>query len=72
MYKIAIVEDEKNLAALVLKYLCTEGYEVKLYSNGEEALQDADICFIFTEWKEIKAVPAEEFKKFVRNLPRKL
>ena len=45
MYKIAIVEDEKNLAALVLKYLCTEGYEVKLYSNGEEALQDAEFAY---------------------------
>ncbi len=45
MYKIAIVEDEKNLAALVLKYLCTEGYEVKLYSNGEEALQDAELAY---------------------------
>ena len=45
MYKILIVEDEKNLAALVLKYLCTEGYEVKLYSNGEEALQDAELAY---------------------------
>ncbi len=33
MYKIAIVEDEKNLAALVRKYPCTEGNEVKLYFN---------------------------------------
>lgn len=31
----------------------------------QEALQDAHICFIFTEWKEIKAVPAEEFKKLM-------
>ncbi|MDE7162210.1 MAG: response regulator transcription factor [Anaeroplasmataceae bacterium] len=39
MYKIALVEDEKNLAALVVKYLCSEGYEVLLYKTGEEAEQ---------------------------------
>lgn len=39
MYKIAVVEDEKNLAALVMKYLCSEGYEVKIYKTGEEAEQ---------------------------------
>lgn len=32
----------------------------------QEALRDADICFIFTEWDEIKALPAEEFKKLMR------
>ncbi len=42
MYKIAIVEDEKNLAALVVKYLSAEGYDVKLYSNGEEAYKDTE------------------------------
>ena len=31
----------------------------------QDALRDAHICFIFTEWKEIKAVPAEEFKKLM-------
>lgn len=39
MYTIAIVEDEKNLASLVVKYLCTEGYQVKWYSTGEDALK---------------------------------
>lgn len=37
MYKIALVEDEKNLAALVVKYLCAEGYEVVWYATGEDA-----------------------------------
>ncbi len=37
MYKIALVEDEKNLASLVIKYLTSEGYEVQWYSTGEEA-----------------------------------
>ena len=33
--------------------------------TAEEALQDANICFIFTEWDEIKAVPAAEFKRLM-------
>lgn len=32
----------------------------------EEAMQDADICFIFTEWKEIKEIPARQFKEWMR------
>lgn len=39
MFKIALVEDEKNLAALVVKYLCAEKYEVKWYCSGEEAIE---------------------------------
>lgn len=31
----------------------------------EEALQDANICFVFTEWGEIKAVPAAKFKELM-------
>ncbi|MGM0897048.1 MAG: UDP-glucose dehydrogenase family protein [Bacillota bacterium] len=30
--------------------------------NAEAALQDANVCFIFTEWGEIKAVQPEAFK----------
>ncbi|MDD6812392.1 MAG: UDP-glucose/GDP-mannose dehydrogenase family protein [Lachnospiraceae bacterium] len=32
----------------------------------EEALQDANICFAFTEWPEIKGIPVTEFKKLMR------
>ncbi|MDE5715267.1 MAG: response regulator transcription factor [Anaeroplasmataceae bacterium] len=42
MYKIALVEDEKNLASLVIKYLTSEGYDVKWYSTGEEAEKSID------------------------------
>lgn len=42
MYKIALVEDEKNLAALVVKYLCAEGYEVVWYATGEDAEKAID------------------------------
>ncbi|MGN1152128.1 MAG: UDP-glucose dehydrogenase family protein [Lachnospiraceae bacterium] len=31
--------------------------------SPEEALQDANICFVFTEWKEIKDIAPETFKK---------
>lgn len=39
MFKIAFVEDEKNLGPLVVKYLEAEGYEVFWYCTGEEALE---------------------------------
>lgn len=29
----------------------------------EEALEKANICFVFTEWKQIKEIPAEFFKE---------
>ena len=37
MYKIALVEDEKNLASLVIKYLENEKYEVVYFKDGESA-----------------------------------
>lgn len=34
-----------------------------LYTNtAQEALEDADVCFIFTEWEEIKNVKPQEYK----------
>ena len=38
MYKIGLVEDEKNLSFLVEKYLKAENYEVITYYNGEDVL----------------------------------
>ncbi|MFI3251717.1 MAG: response regulator transcription factor [bacterium] len=40
MYNVCLVEDEKDLATLVMKYLVKEGYNVKHYLTGEEALQN--------------------------------
>ena len=38
------------------------------YTNQiEEALKDANICFIFTEWKEIRKVEPETFKQLMRT-----
>ncbi len=31
-----------------------------------KALKDAAICFIFTEWEEIKSIPPEDFEKLMR------
>ncbi|NLZ52046.1 MAG: UDP-glucose/GDP-mannose dehydrogenase family protein [Thermoanaerobacteraceae bacterium] len=35
--------------------------------NPEEALKGANVCFIFTEWGEIKAIRPETFKKMMRT-----
>ena len=33
----------------------------------EEALADANVCFVFTEWDEIKAICPETYKKLMRT-----
>jgi UDPglucose 6-dehydrogenase len=40
---------------------------IKYVDNVEEALKDANVCFIFTEWGEIKAIKPEEYKKLMRT-----
>lgn len=42
MYKIAFVEDEEDLNALIKTYLEHEGYEVTSYLNGTDAIKDID------------------------------
>lgn len=42
MYTICLVEDEINLANLVVKYLINEGYNVIWYKTGEEAMANID------------------------------
>lgn len=36
-------------------------------SSIQEALKDADICFIFTEWKEVKELDPMQFKQLMKN-----
>ena len=36
-------------------------------STIQEALKDADICFIFTEWKEVKELDIRQFKELMKN-----
>ncbi|PGL72705.1 UDP-glucose/GDP-mannose dehydrogenase family protein [Bacillus sp. AFS055030] len=35
--------------------------------NPQDALKDANVCFIFTEWGEIKAIKPEEYKNLMRT-----
>ncbi|ERK32215.1 UDP-glucose dehydrogenase family protein [Clostridium intestinale] len=35
--------------------------------NVEEALKEANVCFIFTEWGEIKAITPEAYKNLMRT-----
>lgn len=41
--------------------------EIKYCDNIEETLKDADICFIFTEWSEIKNFNISLFSKLMKN-----
>lgn len=43
---------------------CEKG-SIHYVKTPEEALRDANICFVFTEWGEIKAVPAAKFKELM-------
>ncbi|GAA0182422.1 UDP-glucose/GDP-mannose dehydrogenase family protein [Clostridium sediminicola] len=40
---------------------------IKYVDNVEVALEDANICFIFTEWGEIKAILPEDYKKLMKT-----
>jgi UDPglucose 6-dehydrogenase len=40
---------------------------MKYVDNIEEALKGANVCFIFTEWGEIKAINSADFKKLMRT-----
>ncbi len=41
--------------------------EINYVKNLADALKDANICFIFTEWNEIKEVKPEEYRKLMRT-----
>ena len=40
---------------------------IKYVSQVEEALKGANVCFIFTEWGQIKAVKPKDYKKLMRT-----
>ena len=35
--------------------------------NPEEALKEANVCFIFTEWKEIKSIKPKQYKELMKT-----
>lgn len=41
--------------------------EINYVKTPQEALENANICFIFTEWGEIKKVKPEEYKKLMKT-----
>lgn len=41
--------------------------ELEYVDTPQEALKDADMAFIFTEWEEIKAVALDEYKELMNN-----
>lgn len=40
---------------------------IKYVTDIDDALKDANVCFIFTEWGEVKKVKPEEYKKLMRT-----
>lgn len=40
--------------------------KISYVKKPEEALRGANICFIFTEWPEIKEIPAESYKELMQ------
>jgi len=40
---------------------------IKYVTCPQDALKGANVCFIFTEWDEIKAVQPAEYKKLMRT-----
>lgn len=41
--------------------------EIVYTNTPQEALKDADVCFIFTEWNEIKDIKLEEYKQLMKQ-----
>ena len=41
--------------------------EIKYTKTPQDALKDADVCFIFTEWQQIKDVKPEEYKELMKT-----
>lgn len=40
---------------------------IRYVNNVEEALEEANVCFIFTEWGEVKAVAPGKYKELMRT-----
>lgn len=41
--------------------------EINYCESIEDTLLDADMCFIFTEWEEIKNFPLYKYKELMKN-----
>ena len=41
--------------------------QIQYVDTPEDALKEANVCFIFTEWNEIKNIKPEIYKKLMRT-----
>ena len=41
--------------------------EIEYTNTPQKAIKDAEICFIFTEWEEIKNIKPSEYKKLMKK-----
>ena len=41
--------------------------EITYCQSIEQALQDAELCLIFTEWADVKALKAETFRQLMKT-----
>lgn len=41
--------------------------QIVYVSNAEDALKDANVCFIFTEWNEIKSIKPKAYKDLMKT-----
>ncbi|MBR5227160.1 MAG: UDP-glucose/GDP-mannose dehydrogenase family protein [Clostridia bacterium] len=41
--------------------------QITYVKEPADALKDANVCFIFTEWADIKAITPEDYKEFMRT-----
>ena len=41
--------------------------QIVYVSNAEDALKDANVCFIFTEWNEIKSIKPKTYKELMKT-----
>ena len=57
---------EANFKKQYPEGMCGKG-KISYVSTPAEALQDADVCFVFTEWKECREVTPDLFVKLMKT-----
>lgn len=72
LYNIPILLDEgANIKAYdpigIKNFKKIYPQEITYCNNIEETLKDADICFIFTEWDEIKNIELEKYNELMKT-----
>ena len=55
-----------NFGKLYPEGKCRQGI-IHYVDNIEDALKEANVCFVFTEWKDIKEIKAETFNNLMRT-----